>query len=147
MASKAYYNIPWYVTIHIGVPLCQVYCNPPLRYPSMYLIITTATGAGAAVVWETLSSIVGSLSCGGEGGLVYLDFQIEMRQNQIKANSDSLLWSSSCVLLCYLISVLPYLFSFLIVGSYTILLSQLQHLAFIINLWQSVVFVCKMSLP
>ena len=30
----------------------------------MYLIITTTTGAGAAVVWETLSGIVGSLFCG-----------------------------------------------------------------------------------
>jgi hypothetical protein len=111
----------------------------------MYSIITTTTGAGAVVVQEKFSSIVGSLFCGGV--LVYLDLQIEMRQNQIKANPGSLLWSSSHVLLCYLVSVLPYLFAFLVVSSYTILLSQLQHLVFIINLLQSVDFVCKISLP
>src|SRR5882724_6310518 len=32
MSAKAYYNIR-YVTIHIGIPLHQVYCNPPLRIP------------------------------------------------------------------------------------------------------------------
>src|SRR5882724_6824399 len=33
MSAKAYYNIHGYVTIHIGIPLRQVYCNPPLRIP------------------------------------------------------------------------------------------------------------------
>src|SRR5882724_9498621 len=33
MSAKAYYNIHGYVTIHISIPLCQVYCNPPLRIP------------------------------------------------------------------------------------------------------------------
>src|SRR5882724_4846812 len=33
MSAKAYYNIHGYVTIHIDIPLRQVYCNPPLRIP------------------------------------------------------------------------------------------------------------------
>src|SRR5882724_3898606 len=33
MSAKAYYNIHGYVTIHISIPLRQVYCNPPLRIP------------------------------------------------------------------------------------------------------------------